>query len=137
MELSPIGCHKSAVKREARLAFFLWLSFFRASDTNTPTTCTLRESERFRCSCCEFTSDAMILEYAFSNVLDAFSQTDARRRAQGRRRGGGKFFVEEAHLCRSVSSFHGLNGSSPNTARDIFLFFLSTAFCARADNFAA
>src|SRR5216683_3571601 len=55
-----------------RLAFFLWPSFFRASDSNTATTCTLSASARFRCSCCELTSDAMILEYAFSNVLIAF-----------------------------------------------------------------
>jgi len=73
----------------------------------------------------------MILEYAFSNVLIAF-----RRRGQTTVDGTGDA-RERAHLCRSVSSFHALNGSSPTTARAIFLFFLSTAFCARPDNLAA
>ena len=77
----------------------------------------------------------MILEYAFSNVLGALPtcQTDYSMRARRR----GENTVEVTHLCRRVSSFHGLNGSPPTTARAIFLLFLSTAFCARADNLAA
>jgi hypothetical protein len=82
----------------------------------------------------------MIFEYAFSNVLCAFanaSDKGGRRRRGGGLGVGGEKFAEAAHLCRSASSLHGLNGSSPTTARDIFLFFLSTAFAARADNLPA
>ena len=36
---------------DPQFAFFLWPSFFRANESNTPTTCTLSASARFRCSC--------------------------------------------------------------------------------------
>lgn len=42
---------KRSRKDDSRLAFFLWLSFFRANEVNTLTICTFSASARLRCSC--------------------------------------------------------------------------------------